>query len=154
MCGDILIAKDPEALPPGGKRVEAASLVIQAYAQSEPYYDQFLDQFIVEKDQMLANAEELEVELGAVIFADGRLIGRDQDGWLSDLFSEWVAHKQTCYREILRNRSSFVGFFTAALDPLRDPKVTVSPPIDPAVTTNDKSTSLRNYPSCIAVRPV
>jgi hypothetical protein len=70
VCGDILIAKDPEALPPGGKRVETASVVIQAYAQSEPYYDQFLDQFIVEKDRMLASAEELEIELGAVTFAD------------------------------------------------------------------------------------
>ena len=106
VCGDILIAKDPEALPPGGKRVETASLVIQAYAQSEPYYDQFLDQFIVEKDQMLANAEELEMELGAVIFADGRLIGSDQDGWLSDLFSECVAEKQAWYREILRRLDS------------------------------------------------
>ena len=101
VCGDILIAKDPDALPPGAKRVETASLVIQAYAQSEPYYDQFLDQFIVEKDQMLKNAEELRIELDAVIFADGRLIGNDQDGWLSDLFSEYVAQKQTWYREIL-----------------------------------------------------
>jgi hypothetical protein len=75
--------------------------VIQAYAQSEPYYDQFLDQFIVEKDRMLANAKELEIELGAVIFADGRLIGSDQDGWLSALFSEYVAEKQAWYREIL-----------------------------------------------------
>ena len=101
MCGDILIATDPEALPPGAKRVETASLVIQAYAQSEPYYDQFLDQFIVEKDQMIKNAEELRIELDAVIFADGRLIGNDQDGWLSDLFSEYVAQKQAWYREIL-----------------------------------------------------
>jgi hypothetical protein len=101
VCGDILIAKDPEALPPGAKRVETARLVIQAYAQSEPYYDQFLDQFIVEKDQMLKNAEELRIELDTVIFADGRLIGNDQDGWLSDLFSEYIAQKQTWYREIL-----------------------------------------------------
>jgi hypothetical protein len=67
VCGDILIAKDPEALPPGAKRVETASLVIQAYAQSEPHYDQFLDQFIVEKNQMLENAEELRIELDTVI---------------------------------------------------------------------------------------
>ena len=78
------VGSDPEALPPGAKRVETASLVIQAYAQSEPYYAQFLDQFIVEKDQLLKNAEELRIELDAVIFADGRLIGKDQDGWLSD----------------------------------------------------------------------
>src|SRR5207249_7503121 len=30
------------------------------------------------------------------------------------------------------NHSSFVGFLTAALDPFRDPKVTVTPSIDPA----------------------
>jgi hypothetical protein len=101
VCGDILIAKDPDALPPGTKRVETASLVIQGYAQSEPYYDQFLDQFIVEKDHMLRNAEELRIELDAVIFADGTLIGTDQDGWLSGLFSECVAQKQEWYREIL-----------------------------------------------------
>jgi hypothetical protein len=101
VCGDILIAPDPEALPPRAKRIETASLVIQSYAQSEPYYDQFLDQFIVEKDQMLKNAEELWIELDAVIFADGSLIGNDQYGWLSDLFSEYVAQKQAWYREIL-----------------------------------------------------
>src|SRR2546428_11733222 len=50
---------------------------------------------------MLENAEELRIELEAVIFADGRLIGNDQDGWLSDLFSEYVAQKQAWYREIL-----------------------------------------------------
>ena len=50
---------------------------------------------------MLANADELEIELGAVIFADGRLIRSDEDGWLSDLFSECVAEKQACYRQIL-----------------------------------------------------
>ena len=88
VCGDILIADDPKALPPGGKRVESANVMIQGYAQSEPYYDQFLDQFIVEKDQMLRRAEELRIELDAVIFADGRIIGNDQEGWLSDLFSE------------------------------------------------------------------
>jgi hypothetical protein len=101
VCGDILIANDPEALPPGAKRVETARVVIQAYAQSELYYDQFLDQFIVEKDQMLMNAEELLIELDTVIFADGRLIGNDQDDWLSGLFSEYVAQKQAWYREIL-----------------------------------------------------
>jgi hypothetical protein len=101
VCGDILIAPDPEALPPGAKRIETASLVIQGYAQSEPYYDQFLDQFIIEKDRMLAHAEALSIELEAVIFADGTLVGSDQDGWLSGLFSECVDQKQAWYREIL-----------------------------------------------------
>jgi hypothetical protein len=118
VCGDILIAKDPEALPPGGKRVDAANLVIQGYAQSEPYYDQFLDQFIVEKDRMLANAEKLEIELEAVIFADGTLIGRDTDGWLGDLFSECVAEKQAWYREIL-SRLDAGGSVDEAYAPIR-----------------------------------
>ena len=101
VCGDILIANDPEAFPPGAKRVETASVVIHAYARDDPYYDQFLDQFIVEKDQMLTNAEELLIELDAVIFADGRLIGHDRDGWLTDLFADYVSQKQAWYREIL-----------------------------------------------------
>jgi hypothetical protein len=102
VCGDVPIATDPEALPPGTQRVETASLVIHAYAQSEPYYDQFLDQFIVEKDRMLAHAEELRIELETLIFADGTLIGSDADGWLSGLFSEYIARKQEWYRDILR----------------------------------------------------
>jgi hypothetical protein len=102
VCGDIPIATDPEALQPGAKRVETANLVIHAYAQSEPYYDQFLDQFIVEKDRMLAHAEELRIDLDTVIFADGTLIGSDADGWLSGLFSEYVARKQEWYRHILK----------------------------------------------------
>ena len=43
ICGDTLVTKDPDGFPPGARRVDAASLVIQGYAQSEPYYDQFLD---------------------------------------------------------------------------------------------------------------
>ena len=101
VCGDVLIASDPGALTPGARRIETASLVIQGYAQSEPYYDQFLDQFIVEKDRMLARAEELRIELDAVIFADGRLIGADQDGWLANLFADCIAQKQTWYRQVL-----------------------------------------------------
>lgn len=101
VCGDVLVASDPDALVPGARRIETASLVIQGYAQSEPYYDQFLDQFIVEKDRMLAHAEELRIELDAVIFADGRLIGADQDGWLGNLFADCIAQKQSWYRQIL-----------------------------------------------------
>ena len=64
VCGDILIPRTPKRFRQVAKRVETARLVIQGYAQSEPYYDQFLDQFIVEKDQMLENAEELRDRAG------------------------------------------------------------------------------------------
>jgi hypothetical protein len=101
LCGDAFLRRDSQALPPGGQRIEAANLVIQGYAADEPYYDQFLDQFIVEKDRMLANASELHIEVDAVIFDDGTLIGHDPDGWLRGLFSEYVAAKQQWYRQIL-----------------------------------------------------
>jgi len=55
-------------------------VIIRGYAQSEPYDDQFLDQFVVEKDRMLANAEELSIELEAVIFADGALSSHSKFG--------------------------------------------------------------------------
>jgi hypothetical protein len=101
VCGDVLIARDRDAFPPGTRRIETASLVIQGYAQLEPYYDQFLDQFIVEKDRMLAHAEALSIALEAVIFSDGTLVGPDPEGWLGDLFSQCIAEKQAWYGEIL-----------------------------------------------------
>jgi len=101
VCGDVLMSRHQQAFPRGSRRVETAQLVIQGYASSDPYYDQFLPQFVVEKEQMLTDATELHIELDAVIFADGRLIGRDPDGWLSGLFSEYVSAKQDWYRQIL-----------------------------------------------------
>jgi len=101
VCGDVLFSRHPQAFSPGSRRVETAGLVIQGYAESEPYYDQFLPQFVTETEQRLAHATELHIELDAVIFADGRLIGRDPDSWLSGLFSEYVSAKQDWYRQIL-----------------------------------------------------
>ena len=118
ICGDVLISHDPLAFPPGSRRVETPSVVIQGYAESEPYYDQFLPQFVVEKDQMLAHATELRIELDAAIFADGRLIGRDPDGWLSGLFSEYVSAKQDWYRQILE-RLDAGGSVDDAFAPIR-----------------------------------
>jgi hypothetical protein len=81
--------------------LSCAHLVIQGYADSDPYYDQFLPQFVAETEQMVAHAIGLQIDLDAVIFADGRIIGRDSDGWLSGLFSEYVSAKQNWYRQIL-----------------------------------------------------
>jgi hypothetical protein len=101
VCGDVLVCGKSQAIPPGSHRLEAMSVVIHGYGDDEPYYDQFLHQFVVEKDQLLADATELLIELDAVIFADGTLIGRDRDDWLSGLFAEYVREKQQWYRQIL-----------------------------------------------------
>ena len=50
---------------------------------------------------MLANAVDLHIELNAVIFADGLLIGADDHAILSDLFSTYVQAKQDWYRGII-----------------------------------------------------
>lgn len=54
------------------------------------------------KDTLLANAVELHVELNAVIFADGLLLGADDHSTLSDLFSTYVQAKQDWYRGIMQ----------------------------------------------------
>src|SRR5215471_18334208 len=64
ICGDVFVSRYPKAFPSGSRRVEMSSVVIQGYAESEPYYDQFLPQFVTEKDQMLAHATELHIEIG------------------------------------------------------------------------------------------
>jgi len=117
VCGDVL-SWNPQALPPGGRRVETAHLVIQGYAESEPYYDQFLPQFVIQKERMLADATELHIELDAAIFEGAQLIGPDPDGWLSGLFSEYVSAKQDWYRLIL-DRLDAGGSVDDAFAPIR-----------------------------------
>jgi hypothetical protein len=118
ICGDVLISNNPQALPPGGRRVESPHVVIQDYGGSDPYYDQFLHQFVIQNMRMFADATELRIDLDAVIFADGRLIGRDHDGWLSGLFSEYLAAKQDWYRQIL-DRLDAGGSVDEAFAPIR-----------------------------------
>ena len=103
VCGDVLVSDRPASMQPGGRRVEAKGLVIQGWGEGPggEYYDQFLPQFVVEKNQMLKNATELRIELNAAIFGDGTLVGPDDDSWLSDLFSSYVSTKQYWYRTII-----------------------------------------------------
>ena len=63
--------------------------------------DQFLGQFVEQKDTLLASAVDLHIELNAVIFADGLLVGPDDQSTLTDLFSTYVQAKQDWYRGIL-----------------------------------------------------
>jgi hypothetical protein len=101
ICGDARLADHPEALPPGQQRIEANGLVIHRYGDADAYYDQFLGQFVDEKAALLAGAVDLHIALNAVIFADGTLVGADDQSKLSDLFSAYVRAKQEWYRGII-----------------------------------------------------
>lgn len=101
VCGDLLVSRHPPGVPPGTLRVEANGLVIHTWGQTDEYYDQFLPQFVDEKDRMLANAVDLSIELSAAIFDDGTLIGPDEGSWVRDNFAQYVRAKQDWYRVIV-----------------------------------------------------
>ena len=52
-------------------------------------------------DTLLADAVDLHIDLNAVIFADGTLIGADDRSALTNLFSAYVQAKQDWYRGII-----------------------------------------------------
>jgi hypothetical protein len=99
ICGDV--SHDPAGLQPGQRRIEAYGLVVHGWSQWDEYFDQFLGQFVEQKDALLADGVDLHIELNAVIFADGTLIGADDDSALRDLFSGYVQAKQNWYRGII-----------------------------------------------------
>jgi hypothetical protein len=99
ICGDV--SQDPAGLKTGERRIEAYGLVIHGWSQWGEYHDQVLGHFVEQKDALLADAVDLHVELNAVIFADGTLIGADDESALRDLFSAYVRAKQDWYRGII-----------------------------------------------------
>jgi hypothetical protein len=99
ICGDV--DHDPAGLKTGQRRIEAYGLVIHGWSQWDEYFDQFLGQFVEQKEALLADAVDLHIELNAVIFADGTLIGADDESALRDLFSAYVQAKQDWYRGII-----------------------------------------------------
>jgi hypothetical protein len=101
ICGDVVLNHYPAGLETGQRRIEANGLVIHRWGYLDEYYDQFLGQFVEEKDTLLRNATDLHIELNAVIFADGTLIGADDQARLAELFSTYVLAKQTWYRGII-----------------------------------------------------
>ena len=101
VCGDVLISQYPEAIPSGHRHLEANGLVLHGYGHLDEFYDQFLSQFVDEKNAHLADAVELHIDLNAVIFADGTLVGADDESQLVDLFSTYVREKQEWYRGII-----------------------------------------------------
>jgi hypothetical protein len=101
ICGDVVLSHHPAGLETGQRRIEANGLVIHRWGYLDEYYDQFLAQFVDQKDALLANAVDLHIELNAVIFADGTLVGADDQSTLTNLFSTYVQAKQDWYRGII-----------------------------------------------------
>ena len=101
ICGDIALSHHPGGLETGQRRIEANGLVIHGWGYGDEYDDQFLGQFVDQKDTLLANAVDLHIELNAVIFVDGTLVGADDQSALTDLFSTYVQAKQDWYRGII-----------------------------------------------------
>jgi hypothetical protein len=101
ICGDVLLSPSPVGLETGQRRIEANGLVIHGWGYGDEFYDQFLGQFVDQRDTLLADAVDLHIDLNAVIFADGTLIGADDRSALTHLFSAYVQAKQDWYRGII-----------------------------------------------------
>jgi len=101
VCGDALISHDLPGLAPGASRIEALGVVIHGWKDQDPYFDQFLPQFVDHNEQLMTNATDLRIELNAAIFEDGTLVGPDDDSWLRETFSAHVEGKQFWYRGII-----------------------------------------------------
>ena len=101
VCRDFLNRPHEAPLTPGTTRLEANGLVIHGWGDGDPYYDQFLPQFITEKEALLREAAELVIDVNAAIFADGTLVGSDDESWLEQLFSSCIAAKQRWYGEVI-----------------------------------------------------
>jgi hypothetical protein len=98
VCGDV--SQDPAGLKTGQRRLDAYGVAIHGWSQWDEHFDQFLGHFIEQKDALLADAVDLHIDLNAVIFADGTLIGADDESALRDLLSTYVQAKQHWYRGI------------------------------------------------------
>jgi hypothetical protein len=110
ICGDA--DHDSVGFETGQRRIDAYGVAIHGWSQWDEYFDQSLGHFVEQKQALLADAVDLHIELNAVIFADGTLIGAD-DGvglyigglgtrlTLRDLFSAYVHAKHAWYRGII-----------------------------------------------------
>lgn len=101
ICGDAAISHGSSGLLPGQRRIEANGVVIHGWGYLDEYFDQFLGQFVDQKDALLSKAVDLHIDLNAAILADGTLLGGDDQSTLTDLFSTYVQAKQDWYRGII-----------------------------------------------------
>ena len=100
VCGDQAVARQRPGIRPGEHHVVASSCVVEG-VDDIPENDGWIEDFVRERDAAVEDALHVGIELDAIIFEDGELIGPDEDGWLSGLFSAYVSEKQQWYREIL-----------------------------------------------------
>ncbi|HKE85522.1 MAG TPA: hypothetical protein VKB50_17290 [Vicinamibacterales bacterium] len=54
VCGGAFISPHPPGVPPGSHRIEANGIVIHGWGNLDEYFDQFLPQFVDQKDRTLA----------------------------------------------------------------------------------------------------
>jgi hypothetical protein len=99
VCGDTVSGLDAPGIAPGERRIDGHGVVLYGWGNLDPYFDQFLPQFIEQKDRTLADATLLQIELDAVVFDDGTLVGADES--LRAQFSAYLEAKQHWYRHIL-----------------------------------------------------
>jgi hypothetical protein len=100
VCGDQAVARERLAILPGERHLVATGCVVENL-DDIPEDDSWIEHFVREGDQTVEGADDVTIELDAVVFDDGQLIGPDEDGWLSALFGACVAAKQRWYRLIL-----------------------------------------------------
>jgi len=80
--------------------VVAQDVAVEDFDGPEPeeWYRSVIAEFVRQRDEHLKDAQSVTIELDAVIFDDGTLIGPDQDGKLATLFRQRV----TAYQQWLR----------------------------------------------------
>jgi hypothetical protein len=95
VIGDLR-SGDRLGVRPGESTVVAQSLAVEHLDGPEPedWYRSIIDGFLLDRDELLAGAEQVAIELDAVIFDDGTIIGPDRDNKLASLFTERVAAYQ------------------------------------------------------------
>jgi hypothetical protein len=73
---------------PSESIVVAQEVAVEDFDGPEPeeWYRGVIAEFVRQRDEHLKDAQSVTVEMDAVIFDDGTLIGRDQDGKLAALF--------------------------------------------------------------------
>jgi hypothetical protein len=89
-----------QGVRPSESIVVAQEVAVEDFDGPEPedWYRGVIEEFVRRRDELLRDAQSVIVELDAVIFEDGTLIGSDQDGKLATLFQGRV----TAYQQWLK----------------------------------------------------